>query len=231
MPYLKYLQHEKTNMRLQTKKINSFLSTLISVFLLTACVTINIYFPAAAAEDAARIIVRDVLEEEEISTSEEAGDASDEQSSLIAPYQNIAQAYTQSSYQMLAVLLNIVVSPAHAEADININTPAITALRASMKSRAGSLRPYYANGAVGLTANAGVGIRDQAAIPLKQRNTVKKLLADENRDRSALYAEIARANNHPEWEADIRATFARVWVEEVPAGTWYQNANGAWAQK
>ena len=51
-----------------------------------------------------------------------------------------------------------------------------------------------------------------------------------DRDRKALYAEIARANDRPEWEAEIRATFARVWVEEVAAGTWYQ-ANGSWVQK
>jgi hypothetical protein len=30
-----------------------------------ACVTINIYFPAAAAEEAARIILRDVLKSEQ----------------------------------------------------------------------------------------------------------------------------------------------------------------------
>ncbi len=214
-------------MQLRTNKINRFLSTLIPVFLLTACVTINIYFPAAAAEDAARIIVRDVLDEEVTSNKEEV----DEQSYLVSPYKNFVQAYTQSSYKMLALVMDFVVTPAHAEADININTPAISALRESMKSRAGSLKPFYANGAVGLSSNAGVSIRDQASIPLKQRNTVKKLVADENRDRSALYAEIARANNHPEWEADIRATFARVWVEEVAAGTWYQDAEGAWVQK
>lgn len=221
----------KLNMQSNTYKINTFFSTLMSVFLLTACVTINIYFPAEAAEDAARIIVRDVLDEEEISNKEEAGNASDEQSSLTVPYKSFAQTYSNGSYQILTVLLNIVVAPAYAEADININTPAIAALRASMKSRAGSLKPFYASGAVGLSANAGVSIRDQATVPLKERNSVKKLVADENRDRSALYAEIARANNHPEWEADIRATFARVWIEEVPTGTWYQAANGAWAQK
>ena len=33
--------------------------------MLTACVTINIYFPAAAAEEAARTIVRDVLNSEQ----------------------------------------------------------------------------------------------------------------------------------------------------------------------
>jgi len=218
-------------MQLETNKVNRFFTTLISVFFLTACVTINIFFPAAAAEDAARIIVRDVLDEEEVNIEEEASDTSDEQSAIRVPHLNISQTYTQSSYQIIAVLLDFIVSPAHAEADININTPAISTLRASMKSRASSLRPFYANGAVGLSANAGISIRDQAAIPLKQRNKVKKLVADENRDRSALYAEIARANNHPEWEADIRTTFARVWIEEVPAGTWYQNAAGAWAQK
>ena len=34
------------------------------VLVVTACVTINIYFPAAAAEEAARTIVRDVLKSE-----------------------------------------------------------------------------------------------------------------------------------------------------------------------
>ena len=93
------------------------------------------------------------------------------------------------------------------------------------------LKLHYASGAVGLTSNANVQIRDLSLIPLNQRNQVKKLVADENKERGALYAEIARANDHPEWEADIRSTFARVWIEEVAAGTWYQNSNGAWAQK
>jgi len=100
-----------------------------------------------------------------------------------------------------------------------------------MKNWAASLRPYYENGAVGLTANAEVQIHDRAVIPLKSRNQVKKLVADENRERSAIYAEIARANDHPEWKVEIRATFARIWVEEVAAGTWYQAADGSWTQK
>ena len=43
-------------------------------------------------------------------------------------------------------------------------------------------------------------------------------------------ARIARANGHPEWEADIRSTFARRWVANAPAGWWYQQ-DGAWKQK
>lgn len=195
----------------------SIISSVLYGFLLSACVTINIYFPAAAAEDAARVIVRDVLNEE----VQPKAETKEEQSSSTV---------TNYTPTLAEFILNIFLSPAYAEADININTPAITALRSNMKQRAAQLKTFYSSGAVGLTANADVQIRDQSLIPLKQRNTVKKLVADENRDRKALYAEIARANDRPEWEAEIRATFARVWVEEVAAGTWYQ-ANGSWVQK
>ncbi len=196
----------------------SILSSFFFGLLLSACVTINIYFPAAAAEDAARVIVRDVLNEEDVEVTDD-----NEQSN--------AEKVDGLTYLLAGALLNILVSPAHAEADININAPAITALRNSLKARASSLKPHYASGAVGLTSNANVQIRDQSLIPLKQRNQVKKLVADENKERGALYAEIARANDHPEWEADIRSTFARVWVEEVATGTWYQSTDGAWVQK
>jgi uncharacterized protein YdbL (DUF1318 family) len=56
-------------------------------------------------------------------------------------------------------------------------------------------------------------------------------VADENADRAKLYSEIAKANGHPEWQADVRATFAKVWVEEAPAGYWYQGSDGAWRQR
>ncbi|QMU60611.1 MAG: DUF1318 domain-containing protein [Gammaproteobacteria bacterium] len=203
-------------------KHKSILSSFLFGLALSACVTINIYFPAAAAEDAARVIVRDVLNEEEVEVTNE--DQEENNQSNVEKLDNF-------TYLIASSVLNILISPAHAEANININTPAISALRGSLKSRAGSLKPHYVSGAVGLTGNANVQIRDQSLIPLKERNRVKKLVADENKERGALYAEIARANDHPEWEADIRSTFARVWVEEVAAGTWYQNADGAWVQK
>ena len=52
------------------------------------------------------------------------------------------------------------------------------------------------------------------------------------RDRQTLYAEIAKANGHPEWEGDIRKTFARRWVERgAKPGWYYQDAGGSWKQK
>ena len=194
--------------------------------LLSACVTINIYFPAAAAEEAARTIVRDVLGEP---------DAADEQKDEDAVEQQNKQSGLETTGSLLLVagrMLEALVPVAHAaEPDININTAAISRLRKGMEARQSKLRPYYRGGAIGFDQAGRVAVRDLAAVSLNQRNQMKKLVADENRDRDALYREIARANGHPEWEKDIRKTFSRIWIEEAPAGYWYKSASGSWMKK
>jgi len=55
-------------------------------------------------------------------------------------------------------------------------------------------------------------------------------VADDNRDRKAVYREVAVANGHPEWEAQIREVFARQWIESARPGWWYQ-AGAGWKQK
>ena len=128
------------------------------------------------------------------------------------------------------VLMQLAVPPAAAaEMDINISTPAIRKIEGSMKARHQQLEPYYASGALGVTADALVAVRDLAAIPLPQRNRAKQLVADENRDRGALYQEIARANGHPEWEPQIRETFAKRWADNArKRGWWVQGPGGGW---
>ncbi len=195
-----------------------WLSSSFMGLMLVSCVTINIYFPAAAAEEAADRIIEDVWGPE--TQAEES--AEPEQQSLLNNAGQLNVAIT---------VLNWVVSPAQAAGpDININSPAINAIQAKMKTRHTSLKAYYSTGAIGLTENGLVTIRDAKAIPLKSRNAVKGLVADENKDRSALYAEIARANGHPEWQSDIQATFARRWVSKASSSWWYQSA-GSWQQK
>lgn len=192
-------------------------------FLLSACVTINIYFPAAAAEDAARIIVRDVLGETEQPPARDPANESG------APDQG---ALRDMGTRVMVVLLNGVISPAQAQQpDINIRSSAIDALRASMRQRTSQLRPHYQSGAVGFTSDGLIAVRDLNAVPLRDRSAVQRLVSEENADRTALYREIARANDRPEWESDIRKTFARVWVDEAPAGYWYQDDRGRWQQK
>ena len=119
-----------------------------------------------------------------------------------------------------------------AQADLQINSPAVTSLREGMRQRhREQLRGYYVSGAVGLTQDGLVALRDGNSVPLAQRQQVNALIAADNQDRLALYREVARANNHPEWESEIRATFAKRWIERIPEGWYYQDANGVWVRK
>lgn len=118
-----------------------------------------------------------------------------------------------------------------AAADLEINTPAISSLKQSMQQRHGDLAGFYASGAVGLTQDGLVAVRDPAAAPLAQRQAMNSLVAAENQDRQALYREISRANNHPEWESEVRSTFAQRWISKAAPGWWYQGPGGAWIRK
>ena len=132
---------------------------------------------------------------------------------------------------LLWVVLFAFASAALAAADLEVNTPAISALQLSMQARHNKLAAYYASGAVGLTRDGNVAVRDASLAPLAERQNMTGSVADENRDRAALYREIARANNHPEWEAEVRGTFAQRWVDKAAGGWWVQNAGGAWIKK
>ena len=114
--------------------------------------------------------------------------------------------------------------------DLEINTPAISALKNSMQTRHISLAPHYASGAIGLTANGLIAVHDTTAVPLKDRQSINVVVAAENTDRNALYKEIANGNGHPEWESGIRDAFAGRWIDKAQPGWWYQDASG-WKRK
>ena len=128
-------------------------------------------------------------------------------------------------------LLLLFAGNAFAQANLEVNTPAVAALQASMQKRHTDLASFYANGAIGLTRDGFIALRDANAVPLAQRQQVNGLVAAENQDRSALYREIARANGKPEWENDIRTTFAQRWIDKAQGGWYFQNNAGAWTRK
>ena len=131
---------------------------------------------------------------------------------------------------VLVLLALVSIAPGWAAADIEINTPGVTALTQSMQTRFAQLSAHYASGAVGLTADGLIAIRDASAIPLPERQTVNTLVSAENHDRKSLYSEIARANGHPEWADEIRSTFAQRWMQRAQAGWWVQSSKG-WVKK
>lgn len=118
-----------------------------------------------------------------------------------------------------------------AQGNLEVDTPAISALKNAMQSRHGRLAAHYASGAVGVARDGTIQLRDANAVPLAQRQQVSNLVAAENGDRAALYREIARANGHPEWEAQVRSTFGQRWIDKAQSGWYVQNAAGQWARK
>jgi len=184
---------------------------------LTACVTINVYFPAAAAERAAEQFVGDVLGKP------------NEEGSLLDPFDLPAHAVLVAA----AGVVDFFVRDANAQqVEIEINTPQINAIKARMANRQKQqLDPLFDAGAIGFGADGLVVVRDRAAVPLSERRSLESVVADENRDREAVYREIAVANGHPEWEKEIQDTFAKEWVKNARKGWYYQDASGAWRQK
>lgn len=198
--------------------------------LIGACVTINVYFPAAAAEKAADQIIDAV-------TGAAGGGAPRQGTPSANP---TTQAAKPLDSFLVATLVNTVgralyavIPAAHAqEANLDISSPEIRAVTASMTGRFPQLQKFFDAGALGMTQDGLVQVRDASGVALPERAVLTRLVAEDNRDRETLYSEIAKANNHPEWAADIRKTFARRWVERgARAGWYYQNASGAWVQK
>lgn len=133
--------------------------------------------------------------------------------------------------RLVAMLALSISLAAFAQGNLEINTPAISALKSAMQARHAQLAPRYESGAVGIARDGSIALRDANAVPLAQRQAVSGLIAAENNDRAALYREIARANGHPEWEGDVRNTFAQRWADKAQSGWYVQNASGQWSKK
>ena len=133
------------------------------------------------------------------------------------------------SFVMLTSLLAANFTQAAAP-NLDVNTPAIIAIKNSMTARHSQLLPHYNSGAVGITKDGFIAVKDTTAVPLKDRGSIAGLVADENTDRAKLYKEIAAGNGHPEWQNDIQNTFAARWIDKAQAG-WHYQSGGDWAKK
>ncbi len=188
-----------------------------ALFLLTACVTINIYFPAAAAEKAADTIIKEIQKSSPEKTPEP-------KSSL--PNKPLAV------YHWIDNVLNVIISPAQAaEADLEIDSAEIRKIRSSMQNRFDSLASFYQQGFIGIKQDGFLAVRDPSNIPLKDRNKAKQLVSAENNDRDDLYHAIANANGHGDWYGQIKATFAARWISNAQSGWWYESSSNNWKQK
>lgn len=212
------------------------LTSLLAAALLGGCVTVNVYFPAAEAQKAADKIIDAVTSSS--GGPPAGGPQSKPQSAPAAEPPAADRGITPEADSAADVLLaataralQLLVPAAAAQdrANLDISTPEIRAIIGSMRQRFGQLKPFFASGAVGVTAEGTVAVRDASSVPLAQRAALVRLVAQQNDDLSLLYGEVAKANGHPEWAPDIRKVFAQRWAAHARQKGWYYRDNsGNW---
>ncbi|MDA0706124.1 MAG: DUF1318 domain-containing protein [Proteobacteria bacterium] len=197
-------------------KVTISITALLAAFA-AACVTINVYFPEAAAVEAADRIIDKVIGDVDSGASLESPRPAGHEPVLLAFARGVS---------------GFLISDANAQSQIDFDKPSPEklALENSLAARFPSLKPYFDSGAIGITESSLIEFRDRNLVPLKDRNSVVQLVNAQNNDWTALYAEIAKLNGHPEWQDSIRQTFAERWIAKANKGWWYRDG-GTWKQK
>jgi len=180
------------------------------VFVL-ACITVNIYFPEATVKQAAAEIVDEIRKTDVEKKAPEAA-------------LQVPALQESSSFSF--------VPAAYAQEETTVSTPAIRALKDSMKNRFPSLKPYFDAGNIGESNKGMLEVRDEAGLNLQAKAALRNLVKDENGDRTKLYAEVAKALKIEASQIEkIQKIFAVEWAKSAAAGWWVQQEDGTWAKK
>lgn len=170
---------------------------IFSLSLVVACVTINIYFPAEKVESVAGEIVRDVR----------GAPAKQEE--------NDSRKQKEGALQQFFAAFSV--SSAWAEDVTAVSNPTIRALKERMKRRYEQMKPYYRKGLIAEGGDGYVSIVKTDGLGLKGVRDLKSLVSAENKDRSALYAEVAKALKiDPSQKNRVASIFAKEWQKSTP---------------
>ena len=166
------------------------------IFIMGACVTINIYFPAEKVESVAGEIVQEIRGKE-IETEK-------------TPENKKKSALPK---QMLLALFS---SVAYAQDVTEVSNPTIRGLKEKMKARFGRIKPYYQKGVIEEGNNGYVNIKTTSGLGLKEKRDIKALVDAENNDRRQLYQEVAKALNIDPGQLNrVAEIFATEWKKSV----------------
>ena len=199
------------------KQIVKYLTLPLLAFIVISCavITVNVYFPTEAVEEAAGKIIDEIQGEDDAQSKTDNSDQ-------------------QSLFQKTVPFFNIFGnSTVYAdEINLNLTTPAIRKLVDSMKARNTAIMKFKDKGSIGETNDGMLAIRKMDGLGGKEISIVKRLLRAENNDREALNKELAVANKIDPADIDrIKAVFAKTRKSKAKPGHWYHDENGKWTQK
>ncbi len=213
------MRHTSTNQP-ASKTAFILVATAVIAF---GCVTINVYFPEEAIKDLSERI------EDEVERVAGAGTASFRHQQALDGQRSL-WAYVAEP------LLRLTAGQAYAQGDAvaapEVTNPAIRKIIDSRAARLAELNRFKASGAIGETNKGDVAVRNLDSLDLRDRAAVQRLVKSENKDRDALYKEIAAAKSVDLSQAPrIRATYAATLREKAKPGDWIQMPDGTWRQK
>jgi len=190
-----------------------FGSILFFTIFFMACVTVNIYFPAAKVEKAAEEIVKEVRQQSPKKEQKLKKEEKSPPESELHKWQFVSCAYAQ-------------------EGVLEVSTASIRALKTAIKKRFPKLIPYFQKGIIGENNRGLLEIKSWQGVSLAKRAKVKQLVEAENKDRTNLYQEVAKNMGiDPSQLGKVQKIFAKQWQKTAPSGTWIQTEDGKWVRK
>jgi uncharacterized protein len=212
---------------------------VIACFLLAACavITVNVYFPEKAAKEAYKSLDEMLLKNGDKSPS-------GEMTPPPAPMEPQAKPQSRLFNELPAFSLVPAAYAADTDADAEAlaielsSMPEVLKAYDEMSRRLPRLNALFASGAVGLTNQGLVSVREKAKVAAQDEN----LLSAENQSRKTLVMSMAKAilklNKQKESKAALdlvlgkaAATYADTKREAAQPGWWVQFENGRWVQK
>ena len=198
------------------KQMVKYLALPLLAFFIISCavITVNVYFPTEAVQDAAGKIIDEIQSED-------------------GPQNKTSNGDKQSFFQRSVPFRIFGGSTVYADdIDIDLTTPAIRKLIDSLKARNSAIMQFKDKGAIGETNDGKLAIRDMSSLGGEEIRTIKRLLRAENNDRETLYKELAAANKIDLADIDkVKSIFAKTLKSKAKSGHWHHDEKGKWMQK
>jgi len=200
---------------------NAYLLTFsFALVAITACVTVNVNFPESSVQKATDEFVRELYRARDKDKPAKSEEKSEEKSSFLR--------------QLDAIEL---FPTAHAadgaiSGEIHLDSSKAMKIKEQMAGRVNEIITQKKAGFLGETNEGTLVLRGAADMKPILKKKLEKLVADENKDREALYSDFADENQMSSKNAKaIKRSFTRSFQGESPSGTWVQDPDGKWAQK
>lgn len=107
----------------------------------------------------------------------------------------------------------------------------VSAAISRRKSRGKTIESYLAKGYIGENRNALLQLMGQA--PADKRDSINKMVNEENSDRNAIYSAVAKKNETSQKE--VRKVFFEDDYKRAPSGSWFEvykdNTTYIWVRK